>query len=149
MSKWWSRHDLFWYYFRCDEESVFFINFCQSSKRQDDFGMDHVGGLPAETDVRRLAFHTNEKVACKGTRRERIYAKRTRQYSCQDVSSAVSSSDRQKQKSFAAFRRTIDNQHHHQQHQRQHQQDQQHDNNDNNHTFLVTKLFGWKARDGN
>ena len=41
-------------------------DFRQSLKRKDGLRVDHVGGLPAQTDVRRLALHSNDESCSQG-----------------------------------------------------------------------------------
>ena len=61
-----TRHDVLWYYSHCDKEFASVKDFRTSLKRKDGFRVDHVGGLPAQIDVRRLALHANAESCSQG-----------------------------------------------------------------------------------
>ena len=61
-----TRHDALWFHFHFDREFASLKDFRKSLKRKDGFRVDHVGGLPAQTDVRRLALHSNDESCSQG-----------------------------------------------------------------------------------
>ena len=68
--------DLLRCYFQCDGECVTVEHVRKSLMRKDGVRVDHVGGLLAETDVRRLALNTKED-SCKQVNLQRKALRRT------------------------------------------------------------------------